>query len=70
MKKIHWNDYVIRSAVLSVSQLMTVTDNIDVYYSLFDGKTVTHEGEVAQMVKRSLHIREVLGSIPRLSTSI
>ena len=54
--------------ILSFSQFLTITDSIDVYFYLFDGEQVSHQGELAQMVERSLSMREVQGSMPRFSS--
>ena len=54
--------------ILSFSQFVTITESRDVYYYLFDGEQVCHQGELAQMVERSLSMQEALGSIPRFSS--
>ena len=42
-----------------VSQFVTITDSVDVYYYLFDGGQVCRQGELARMVEHSLCMREV-----------
>ena len=54
--------------VPSFSQFLTIIDRTDLYYYLFDGDPVAHQGGLAQMVERSLSMREVVGSIPRFSS--
>ena len=51
--------------ILSFSQFVTIIDRTELYYYLLDGEVVAHQAEIAQMVERSLSMREVLGSIPR-----
>ena len=54
--------------ILSFPQFVTIIDRTNLYYYLFDGEVVAHQGELAQMVESSLGMREVLGSIPRSSS--
>ena len=54
--------------ILSFSQLVTITDSIDVHYYLFNEEQTAQQGELAQMAEHSLSMREVLGSIPRFSS--
>ena len=53
--------------IISFSQFVTMIDRTDLYYYLFDGVTVAHQGELAQKVECLLSMREVLGTIPRFS---
>ena len=46
-------------------QFVTITDNKDVHYYLFNGEQVPQQKELAQMVEHSLCMREVLEAIPR-----
>ena len=54
--------------ILSFSQFVTIIDRTDLYYQLFDRDPVADQGELSQMVERSLSMREVLGSISRFSS--
>ena len=54
--------------ILSFSQFLTIIDRTDLYYYLFDGVAVAHQGELAQKGKSLLNKREVLGSIPTFSS--
>ena len=54
--------------ILSFSPFVTIIDRTDPYYYLFDGDPVAHQVELAQMVERSLSMRELLGLIPRFSS--
>ena len=38
----------------SFSQFLTIIDRTDLYYYLFDGDPVAHQGELSQMVEHSL----------------
>ena len=58
---------VLQFPILSFYQFVTISDNIDVHYYLFDGEQVPQKGELAQIVEHLLRMREVLGSIPRFS---
>ena len=40
--------------ILSFSQFVTIIDRNDLYYYLFDGDAVAHQGELAQKVERLL----------------
>ena len=51
--------------VLWFSQFLAMRDSIDVYYYLFHGKQISHQGESTQMVVGSLRMQEVLGLITR-----
>ena len=59
--------FLLQFPILSFFLFVTITDNIEVHYYFFHGKHVPQQEELAQMVKHSLHMREVLGSIPRFS---
>ena len=61
-------DSLLQFPILSFFQFVTITDNIDVHYYLFDGEHVPEQEELAQMVEHSLSMRELLGSIPRFSS--
>ena len=50
-----------------VFQFLTITDSIDTHYYFFNGEQVLQQGELGQMVEHSLHMGEVLRSIPRFS---
>ena len=54
--------------ILSFSQFVTIIDRTGLYYHLFDQDLVADQGGLAQMVERSLSMREVLGSIPKFSS--
>ena len=51
--------------ILAFFQFVTITDNRDVHYYLFNGEQVPQQKELAQMVKHSLCMQEVLGTISR-----
>ena len=46
-------------------QFVTITDNKDVHYYLFNGERLPQQKELAQMVEYSLCMQEVLEAIPR-----
>ena len=54
--------------IISFFQFVTIIDRTDLYYYLFDGVAVAHQGELAQKEGCLLGMREVLGSIPRFSS--
>ena len=51
--------------ILSFFQSLTITDNKDVHYYLFNREQKVQQKELSQMVKDSLCMQEVLGAIPR-----
>ena len=53
--------------ILAFFQFVTITDNNDVYYYLFNGLQVPQQKKLAPMLEHSLCMREVLEAIPRLS---
>ena len=61
-------DSLLQFPILSFSQFVTITDNIDVHYYLFQGEHVPQQEELAQMLEHSHSMREVLGSILRFSS--
>ena len=59
-----YTNFPVAVQILSFSQFVNIIDRTNLYYYLFDGEVVAHQGELAQMVERSLSMQEVLGSIP------
>ena len=60
-------DSLLLFPILSFFQFVSITDSIHVDYYLLNGEEAPQQGELAQMVEHSLHMREVLGSIHRFS---
>ena len=58
---------LLRLNIRSFFQFVRITASIDVHYYLFHGEDIPQQGELAQMVEHSRHMRQVLGSIPRFS---
>ena len=60
--------FLLQFPILSFFQFLTNTDNKDVHFYLFYEDQVPQQKELSQMVEHSLHMRKVLGAIPRFSS--
>ena len=52
--KVVWPNTNFQFLIRSFSQFVTIIGRTDLYYYLFDGEVVAHQGELAEMVKRLL----------------